>query len=173
MKGMDNNLYPAFSISPVPQPSTDTPAPELFRGMYGMPSFPTVPTADLEASSNFWTRGLGFFDFFSAPGQFVHLRRWAFQDVLLVPGETPAETPPATVSFACVEKQLEDIAIACETILPRSTSGPTIKPWNSVELDVVTPENIRVTMTAARPYDPESAEAQNLKELGIEKSRSD
>lgn len=72
---MDNNLYPAFSISPVPQPTADTPTPELFRGMYGMPSFLTVPTADLEASANFWIEGLGFFDFFSAASQFVHLRR--------------------------------------------------------------------------------------------------
>lgn len=90
--------------------------------------------------------------------------------MLLLPGESAAETPTATVSFACVEKQLEEIAEACENILPGSTTGPSIKPWNSAELDVVTPENFRVTMTAARPYDPASAEAQNLKKIGIEKS---
>jgi len=34
---------------------------------------------------------------------------------------------------------------------------------------VVTPENVRVIMTAARPYDPAGAEAQRLRdELGIE-----
>lgn len=161
--------YPAFSISPVPQPTADTPVPELFHGMYGMPAFITVPTPDLEASTRFWTEGLGFFDFFSAEGQFVHLRRWAFQDVLLVPGQPPAEVSATAVSFACVEKQLEAIAASCEELLPGSTSGPIVKPWNSAEVDVVTPENLRVTMTAARPFDPESQEAQNLKEIGIEK----
>ncbi|NLS10187.1 VOC family protein [Nesterenkonia sp. MY13] len=162
-------IYPAFSISPVPQPSSDTPVPELFHGMYGMPAFVTVPTADLEASTRFWSEGLGFFDFFSAEGQFVHLRRWAFQDVLLVPGQPPAQTSTAAVSFACVENQLEEMAASCQRLLPGSASEPTVKPWNSAEVDVVTPENLSVTMTAARPFDPESQKAQNLKEIGIEK----
>lgn len=165
---MENAMYPAFSISPVPQPSTDTPVPELFHGIYGMPSFLTVPTNRIQESETFWTQGIGFFTFFSAPGQVVHLRRWAFQDVLLVPGDIPETPVSSALSFACVEKQLEDIAQACEEILPGSTTGPAIKPWNSAELEVVTPENIRVTMTAARPFDPTSAQAENLKEMGIE-----
>lgn len=40
-------------------------------------------------------------------------------------------------------------------------------PWNSVELEVITPENARVIMTAAQPYDPESASAQHLRDMGI------
>ena len=40
--------------------------------------------------------------------------------------------------------------------------------WGSVEVEVTTPENARVVMTAARPYDPESPEARFLRESGIE-----
>lgn len=165
---MDNTLYSAFSISPVPQPTADTPTPELFRGIYGMPSFLTVPTEDLERSSQFWIDGLGFFDFFTAAEQFVHLRRWAFQDVLLVPGETSVEPSTSTMSFACVESQLQEIVEACENLVPGCTTGPEIKPWNSMQVDVLTPENTRVTMTAARPFDPDGAEAGALGEIGIQ-----
>ena len=51
--------YDAFETSPVPDPGPDTVAPEPYRGIYAMPSFLTVPTSDLAASVDFWTRGLG------------------------------------------------------------------------------------------------------------------
>ncbi|MFC6093710.1 VOC family protein [Saccharothrix lopnurensis] len=162
------DTFPAFDISPVPRPEPGVEAPELFRGLYGMPMFVTVPTPDLAASTEFWVRGLGFFDLFSVPGQIVHLRRWAFQDVLLVPGGAAARAPALSVSFSCVLDQLDGIAAACEEASPGSTSGPRHRPWNSVELEVVTPENTRVIMTAARPYDPGSAEARYLRDMGIE-----
>jgi hypothetical protein len=40
-------------------------------------------------------------------------------------------------------------------------------PWNSMELTVVTPEKTRVVMTAARPLDPTSEQAANLRAMGI------
>lgn len=52
---------------------------------------------------DFWVRGLGFFELFAIPGRLVHLRRWAFQDVLLVPAASvPEQAPPMSFSFACV-----------------------------------------------------------------------
>ncbi|WP_321174111.1 hypothetical protein [Kocuria sp. HSID16901] len=39
----------------------------------------TIPTTDLAASVDFWTRGMDFFELFSVPGQLVHLRRWPHQ----------------------------------------------------------------------------------------------
>ncbi|WP_327114370.1 VOC family protein [Nocardia sp. NBC_01730] len=160
--------FPAFDISPVPVPALDAVPPELFRGLYGMPMFVTVPTFDLATSADFWCRGLGFFDLFSVPGQITHLRRWAFQDVLLVPGDGgPAGASALSVSFACVLSQVDQIASACAELLPGCTTGPRQMPWNSVELEIVTPENTRVIMTAARPYDPNSAEAEHLRAMGI------
>ncbi|MEU1510326.1 VOC family protein [Kitasatospora sp. NPDC005748] len=130
--------------------------------------FVTVPTADLAVSVDFWTRGLGFIDLFTIPGQLTHVRRWAFQDALLVPGDRPAGTPATSVSFACVLSQVDDIAHACAALLPGCTTGPRRTPWNTVELEVVTPENARVVMTAARPLDPGSVEARNLRAAGFD-----
>ncbi|WP_166847541.1 VOC family protein [Isoptericola sp. BMS4] len=167
------DTFPAFSLGPVPQPVPGAPAPELFRGIYGMPMFVTVPSADVAASSDFWVRGLGFFELFAVPGvspsPMVHLRRWAFQDVLLVAGEPAAQAPAQTVSFSCVLDQVDEIAAACEQVLAGSTTGPRTTPWNTVDLEVVTPEGTRVVMTAARPWDPDSAEAAALREIGIDR----
>ncbi|MDD7963286.1 hypothetical protein [Microbacterium thalli] len=33
------HMYDAFEISPVPAPTPDAVAPELYRGIYGMPAF--------------------------------------------------------------------------------------------------------------------------------------
>jgi catechol 2,3-dioxygenase-like lactoylglutathione lyase family enzyme len=163
------DIFPAFDKGPVPLPGPDAEPPELFRGIYGMPMFVTVPTGDVAASIEFWTRGLGFFELFSAPGRVTHLRRWMFQDVLLVPADGPDSPPAGTVSFSSVLSQLDQIAAACEELLPGSTTGPRQTPWNTVDVEVVTPENARVIMTAARPYDPASDEAQTLRDdLGIE-----
>lgn len=153
-------------ISPVPAPALDAVAPDVYRTIYPMPMFTIVPTEDLEASKEFWIRALGFIDLFSVPGQITHLRRWAFQDVLLVPGEQPREAPGHATSFACVLSQIDEIAKACDELTPGRTIGPEIKLWNSLELTVLTPENTRVVMTAARPHDEQSRE--NLRAIGID-----
>jgi hypothetical protein len=42
------DYYHAFEISPVPAPAPDAKAPEVYRGIYGMPMFVTrlPPAAD-------------------------------------------------------------------------------------------------------------------------------
>ncbi|MEV8375668.1 VOC family protein [Kribbella sp. NPDC056861] len=155
-------------MGPVPLPALDAVAPDIYRGYYGMPMFVIVPTPELEASKDFWIHGLGFIDLFSVPGQLVHLRRWAFQDVLLVPAEELAEPASMSVSFACVPSQIDDLRTRCEELRQGSTTEPRVMPWNSLELTITTPENTRVVMTAARPLDPDSAEAANLRAMGID-----
>jgi hypothetical protein len=158
-------------VSPVPVPAPGVKPAEIYREIYGMPMFVTVPTRDFAASKEFWIRGLGFVDLFSVPGQVTHLRRWAFQDVLLVPGEPDGDAAAVSVSFACVLGQIDEIAASCEELVPGCTSGPVDKPWNSVELEVVTPENARVVMTAARPLDPDGPQAAWMREAGFEVPR--
>src|ERR687893_481936 len=103
-----SDYYNAFEMSPVPAPGPDAVPPEPFRGIYAMPAFVTIPTSDLAASVDFWTRGLGFIELFGIPGQVVHLRRWTFQDVLLVPAESvPEQAPAMSVSFSCVLSQVD------------------------------------------------------------------
>ena len=165
------STFNAFEMSPVPTPSKDAQPPEPFHGIYGMPMFVTVPTSDLDVSVDFWTEALGFFSLFSIPGRLVHLRRWAFQDVLLVPAPqepSPAPGPAMSVSFACVLSQIDEIAAVCEQRRPGSVTGPRITPWNSSEVEVTTPEGVRVVLTAARPLDPDSEQADNLRRVGIE-----
>ncbi|MEU4672901.1 VOC family protein [Amycolatopsis sp. NPDC023774] len=156
--------------SPVPMPALDAIAPEPYRGIYGMPMFPIIPTADLEESRDFWLRGLGFIDLFSIPGRITHLRRWAFQDVLLVPGEVRPGSGLA-ISFSCVLSQIDEVAARCEELRPGCTSAPEEKPWNSVELTVESPERVRIVLTAARPIDPDSAQAEELRAVGIDVPR--
>lgn len=172
----------AFDISPVPAPGRDTEPPEIFRGIYGMPMFLTVRTTDLDRSAHFWTAGLGFIELFTIPGQLIHLRRWAFQDVLLMPtaaqpcdGTAGRPAAPAashlTLSVACVRGQLEGLRAACEELVPGCTRGPVDRPWNSTEVEVTTPEGTHVVLTAANPLDPDSAAARRLADIGIDVRR--
>ncbi|GAA5199544.1 hypothetical protein GCM10023322_75370 [Rugosimonospora acidiphila] len=163
-----SDYYNAFEMSPVPAPGLDAVAPEPFRGIYGMPAFVTIPTSDLAASVDFWIRGLGFFELFSIPGRVVHLRRWAFQDVLLVPAGSVAEQAPAmSFSFACLLSQVDSLVEACRALRPNSVEGPRDTPWNTRDVVVITPENARIVFTAAKPFDPASQEARDLAAVGI------
>lgn len=103
-----------------------------------MPQFLTVPCADLAASTDFWVQGLGFIDLFSVPGRVVRLRRWTFQDVLLVPAgpglAEPTALPATRVSFSCVLSQIEQIAESCRGSPPTASVGratPTGTPATS------------------------------------------
>lgn len=161
-------MYDAFEISPVPAPTPDAVAPELYHGIYGMPAFVTIPTTDLAASTDFWVRGLGFFELFTIPGTLVHLRRWAFQDVLLAAADTvPDAAPASSFSVAAVLGQLPGIADACRALASESVTGPYDTAWNTRDLEVITPERARIVVTAAKPYDPDSSEARALADIGI------
>ncbi|MER5967335.1 VOC family protein [Streptomyces sp. NPDC002057] len=163
-----SDYYNAFDISPVPDPGPDAVPPELFRGIYGMPAFATIPTGDLSASVDFWVRGLGFFELFSIPGRLVHLRRWAFQDVLLVSeGSASEQVPAMSLGFACVLGQVDSLVEACRAVRPDSVDGPRDTPWNTRDVEVTTPENARIVFTAAKPFDPAGQEARNLAAIGI------
>ncbi|WP_309057966.1 VOC family protein [Streptomyces sp.] len=163
-----SDYYNAFEMSPVPAPGPDAVAPEPFRGIYGMPAFVTIPTEDLAASVDFWVRGLGFFELFGIPGTLVHLRRWAFQDVLLLSATgVPDRAPAMSVSFACVLDQIDPLVAACRAVRPDAVDGPRDTPWNTRDVEVITPEKARIVFTAAKPFDPAGQEARNLAAIGI------
>jgi len=161
--------FNAFEMSQTSERGMQAVAPEVFRGIYAMPAFVTIPTPDLEASTDFWVRGLGFIELFTNPGQVVHLRRWAYQDVLLVPAadSVRTEVPAITVSFSCVLSQIDEIAEACAALVPDSVSAPRDTPWITRDIEVITPEGARVVCTAPREFDPNSQEARDLIATGI------
>jgi len=161
--------FNAFEMSPVPD-GPDAVAPDPFRGIYAMPMFVKIPTRDLQASTDFWVRGLGFIDLFSVPGQIVHLRRWAFQDVLLVPADddaAPSTASTVQVFVSCVLSQLESVADACRDLSPGSVTGPYDTAWRTRDIEVLTPEGAHVTFTAATPFSPDSAVGRDFASVGI------
>ena len=113
-------------------PALDAEPAQIYRQFYGMPMFTLNPATNLEVSRDFWIEGLGFIDLFTIPGHITHLRRWAFQDVLLIPGTSPAEAPGISVNFSCVPSQIDEIQQHCEKLAPGCTDGPHETPWNSV-----------------------------------------
>lgn len=164
-----SEFFNAFDISPITERGPEAVAPEVFRGIYAMPAFVTIPTSDLAGSTEFWVRGLGFIDLFSIPGQVVHLRRWAFQDVLLVPaaGDDAQYVPAMSVSFSCVLSEIDGVFEACSQLAPDSVTEPRDTPWNTRDLEVITPERARVVFTAPKAIDPESQEVRDLAAVGI------
>lgn len=165
-----SDYFDAFEVSPISERGAQAVAPEVFRGIYAMPAFVVIPTSDMTASTDFWVRGLGFVELFNVPGQVIHLRRWAFQDVLLVPaaGDTSeAELPAMSVSFSCVLSEIDPVAEACAELAPGSVTGPYDTPWRTRDIEVITPERARVVYTAAQVFDPDSQEARDLASVGI------
>lgn len=162
-----SDYFNAFDKGPTAERGIDAVPPEIFRGIYAMPMFVTVPTTDLAASTEFWIKALGFIEIFGIPGRMVHLRRWMYQDVLLVPAAERAEIPAMSVSFICVLREVEPLVERCAEILPGSASEPRDTPWCTRDVEIITPENTRVVFTAAREYDPDSREARDLAAVGI------
>ncbi|WP_297316902.1 VOC family protein [Bifidobacterium indicum] len=150
--------FDAAEVSPVPAPGSGDLPDEPYEGIYAMPLFMTLPSNDLEDSVDFWTRGLGFGVIYTMPGTMTHLRRWAFQDVLLVrkPGTVPADSI-GKLSIAVTRDQIGGMVEACERLLPGSTRKPRRVPWNSLEAAIRTPEGLKVTLTAALPADQDQA----------------
>ncbi|WP_019180734.1 hypothetical protein [Microbacterium yannicii] len=165
-----SDYFDAFEIGPLSERGMQAVAPEVFRGIYAMPAFVTIPTPDLEASADFWVRGLGFIELFGIPGQVVHLRRWAYQDVLLVaaaPGADMGDVPEMSVNFSCVLNQIAPVVEACNLLVQGSATGPRDTPWRTRDVEVITPERARVIFTAPREFDPDSQEAKDLAAVGI------
>ena len=159
-----NSTYDAASISPVPHPGAAVAPLEPYRGIYSMPMFMTLESGSLEESEEFWTKGLGFISLYAMPGVLIHLRRWAFQDVLIRKSDSNPGNSQTTIqstvglSLAVTENQITAMVEACEKLRPGSTSAPVRMPWNSIEARIQTPENLALTLTAALAVDDRQAE---------------
>ncbi|WP_280380453.1 hypothetical protein [Nocardia wallacei] len=72
-----------------------------------------------------------------------------------------------SVGFACVLDQIDSVVESCRAMRPDAVDGPRDTPWNTRDVEVLTPENARIVFTAAKPFDPHSEEARNLAAIGI------
>ena len=76
----------------------------------------------------------------------------------------PAATT-ASVSFACVLDQIDALQTSLRAL--GATTDVRDTPWNTRDIEVLTPEGARIVFTAAKVFDPQSAEGKNLQAVGI------
>lgn len=133
---------------------------EIDHEIYGMPAFVTLIVRDL-AASRAWYASLGFIELaVMPPGQsephLVHLRRYRYQDLLLVPGEPEMVGGDAVrISFSHTGplEELDDIAARLSELGVGRVEGPARTPWYAIELAAHDPDGHVVVLTA-RSNDP-------------------
>ena len=143
------------------EPAPEQPRPEIDRSIYVMPSFVTFACADLERTARWYVEGLGFVVLARYPG-LVHLRRWRYQDILLVPATVDAPRgQDVRYTIAAGDEDLAARAEHARAIAGGTVRGPTPTPWNTVDLECVDPDGHVVIFTAldhSRVPDPRFTE---------------
>ena len=121
-------------------PDATLPSTTVDRGIYVMPQFVTFEVADLAAARRWYVNGLGFVELAVLPGPtgdpaLVHLRRFRYQDILLVPGRDPEVAASGVrVSFAAGDEDLDARAAIAADDPGGTVEGPTRTPWNTCDL---------------------------------------
>ena len=150
----------------------EVPTPEVDREIYVMPAFTTLPVTDLERAAR-WYGHLGFVvlaEMGAGPGRLVHLRRYRYQDLLLVQ-RAATDDPPiaagARTSFSHTGplEELEAMATALATDGTGEVAGPEAMPWHAIELRATDADGHTVVLTAAPSElpDPSALEVLGLR----------
>ncbi len=131
----------------------------ITRDIYPMPAFVTLTVGDVQRTVDWYVEALGFVSLFAMPGPdgrpaLVHLRRWRYQDILVVPG-TPQPAGGVVVSVTAVAEELDEVAERARAHAARvgagSVEGPLDTPWNSRDLRTTDPDGYALVLTARRP----------------------
>jgi catechol 2,3-dioxygenase-like lactoylglutathione lyase family enzyme len=133
----------------------EMPVGEIDRSIYVMPAFLTLPVVDFDAARTWYVDGLGFVVLAEMPGPegtpwLVHLRRYRYQDILLVPGaaaRTAGMGSGLRFSVANVHEDLAQRAEQARRVGTGTVEGPVRRPWNAVELVCRDPEGHEVVFT--------------------------
>lgn len=147
----------------------EVPSPVIDLRIYVMPAFATLTVSDMKRSRRWYIEGLGFALLAEVPGPsgdvaLVHLRRWRYQDLLLVPARGPL--PPLStnrgirLTFAAHGADLDALVVAARAIGEGSVEGPATTPWNTLDVVARDPDGYEVVFTSALPphlQDPEFA----------------
>ena len=121
-------------------PDAAPPSTTIDRGIYVMPQFVTFEVSDMAAARRWYVNGLGFVELAVLPGPdgepvLVHLRRFRYQDILLVPGRDPEEKASGVrVSFAAGDEDLDARAAIAANESGGTVEGPVHTPWNTRDL---------------------------------------
>jgi catechol 2,3-dioxygenase-like lactoylglutathione lyase family enzyme len=127
--------------------------------IYPMPSFVMLTVSDLEASSAFYQRALGFKHIFTMPGPggqpaLVHLRWVKYADVLIARsrGSEPLSGPKGagvSLNFNLFDRFGGDIEAFAAQAREQGVNvvGPMAQPWNVREVTVTDPDGYRLIFT--------------------------
>lgn len=121
-------------------PHASPPSTAIDRGVYVMPQFVTFEVSDMDSAWRWYVNGLGFVDLAVLPGPegepaLVHLRRFRYQDILLLPGRDPEDKASGVrVSFAAGGEDLDARAAVASREAGGEVEGPTRTPWNTHDL---------------------------------------
>lgn len=63
---------------------------------------------------------------------------------------------------------IDEVTETCRALSLDSVRGPWDTPWNTRDVEVTTPEKMRVICTGAKPFEPESQQARDLEAVGID-----
>lgn len=132
---------------------------EIDRSIYPMPQFVTLRAADPGRSARWYEGAAGFVvlaTLQAGPGELVHLRRWRYQDVLLVTGvPAPGDGVRVNVS-AGTDDDLDERARRAVELGGRIVEGPVRRPYNVVELVLADPDGYQLVLF--RPVPPAEAD---------------
>ena len=131
------------------------PSLTIDRGIYVMPQFVTFEVSDMAAARRWYVKGLGFVELAVLPGPagdpvLVHLRRFRYQDILLVPASEPSSgaSPGVRVSFAAGDENLDARAAIATGEPGGEVEGPIRTPWNTRDLHFRDADGYVVVFTA-------------------------
>ncbi len=131
------------------------PSSSIDCGIYVMPQFVTFEVSDMASARRWYVNGLGFVELAVLPGPardpaLVHLRRFRYQDILLVPASGPRDAKPSgvRVSFAAGDEDLEARAAIAAREPGGEVEGPTRTPWNTRDLHFRDADGYVVVLTA-------------------------
>lgn len=135
------------------------PSTKIDRDIYPMPMFPTFQVTDLSASVRWYVEAAGFVVLAELPRpagpSLVHLRRFRYQDQLLVPAREPASTPRGAgvrIGYAAGDEDLSVRAEVASGVAGGDVEGPIRQPWNALDVVLRDPDGYEIVLTQPLPF---------------------
>ncbi|HEX8033333.1 MAG TPA: VOC family protein [Ktedonobacterales bacterium] len=161
------NTLPSASEQSHAASDVEVPVPAIDLSIYVMPAFATLTVSDLAASRRWYVEGLGLAVLAELPGPsgnvaLIHLRRWRYQDMLLVPGRS-LDAPSARgirLTFSAHGADLDTLIAQARAVEDGVVEGPYTTPWNTRDVLARDPDGYEVVFTSTLPaelHNPEFA----------------
>jgi catechol 2,3-dioxygenase-like lactoylglutathione lyase family enzyme len=138
----------------------EVPSPVIDLSIYAMPAFATLSVSDLERSRRWYVEGLGFVTLAEVPGPsgdvaLIHLRRWRYQDLLLVRARGPLSSGNRGIrlTFSAHGTGLDALVTQARATGGGSVEGPMATPWNTLDVLARDPDGHEVVFTSRLPPD--------------------